>query len=498
MSYCVAAIASIAFLGVSAAIASDPVLPPRRPAPAPAPSSLQDHPGRWLAEGWQLASAEKGAATPSTRADTAQQDEAAFVKFVDYSGGLWTRPALTGDWGGLRTDLIRKGIKFSIDAVQTYQGVVEGGTDRHWKYGGSLDMVLDIDFQKAGLWPGAFLRLRAETQFGEFADTHTGALLPPNLDALFPLPDNHTTHLSSVMFMQFLSPWFGLILGKLDTLDGDGNHFAGARGKDQFLHPALVLNPAALRTTPYSALGVGCIILIPNAWGKDEAPGSLTFTLLDAGGVPNRSGFTDHPFHHVVSAFELRLPTKFAGLPGSQLLGATHSTRNFTGLDPNPRQLLAALLGIPGASLPRENDSWSFYYNFHQYLFIEPGQDTKGKGVNPDQNMLQGIGLFGRFGYADNKTSPVQAFYSIGVGGRGIIPGRDNDTFGVGYFYTSLSSELPRVVRRRFGDARGVEIYYNIEVTPWLHITPDIQIVDPSNKSVDKAVVFGVRAKIDF
>jgi hypothetical protein len=31
------------------------------------------------------------------------------------------------------------------------------------------------------------------------------------------------------------------------------------------------------------------------------------------------------------------------------------------------------------------------------------------------------------------------------------------------------------------GDARGFEGYYNIEVTPWLHITPNFQIINPSN-----------------
>jgi porin len=48
------------------------------------------------------------------------------------------------------------------------------------------------------------------------------------------------------------------------------------------------------------------------------------------------------------------------------------------------------------------------------------------------------------------------------------------------------------------GDGQGVELFYNIEVTPWYHITPDLQIIDPARETVDTAWVVGVRAKVDF
>jgi porin len=37
----------------------------------------------------------------------------------------------------------------------------------------------------------------------------------------------------------------------------------------------------------------------------------------------------------------------------------------------------------------------------------------------------------------------------------------------------------------------------HIEVTPWLHVTPDFQIIEPSLKHIDKAYIGGVRVKID-
>jgi len=46
---------------------------------------------------------------------------------------------------------------------------------------------------------------------------------------------------------------------------------------------------------------------------------------------------------------------------------------------------------------------------------------------------------------------------------------------------------------------RTVEVYYNIEVAPWLHITPDVQwVANPGGDcTVHNAVVVGVRAHID-
>jgi porin len=44
----------------------------------------------------------------------------------------------------------------------------------------------------------------------------------------------------------------------------------------------------------------------------------------------------------------------------------------------------------------------------------------------------------------------------------------------------------------------GVELYYNVQATPWCQITPDIQIIDPFRTGADSSLLFGLRAKIDF
>lgn len=44
-----------------------------------------------------------------------------------YSGDFWSRPALTGDWGGLRNTLTQKGVNLDVDLVQSLQGLNSGG-----------------------------------------------------------------------------------------------------------------------------------------------------------------------------------------------------------------------------------------------------------------------------------------------------------------------------------------------------------------------------------
>ena len=131
-----------------------------------------------------------GKDAPAT--STAEKDaiaEGIFIKDIDYSGDLWTRPALTGDWGGLRSRLIQKGWKLSFSFDQTVQGNISGGRRRQLTYHGALDYSIELDTGKAGLWPGGYIKVKGETTFGLSDNGNTGALLPVNADALYPIHD---------------------------------------------------------------------------------------------------------------------------------------------------------------------------------------------------------------------------------------------------------------------------------------------------------------------
>ena len=46
--------------------------------------------------------------------------------------------------------------------------------------------------------------------------------------------------------------------------------------------------------------------------------------------------------------------------------------------------------------------------------------------------------LFGQIGFAVQDKNPVKWFPGAGIGGRGMIPLRDNNTFGIGHYHTKI------------------------------------------------------------
>ena len=81
------------------------------------------------------------------------------------------------------------------------------------------------------------------------------------------------------------------------------------------------------------------------------------------------------------------------------------------------------------------------------------------------------------WGVADEDTNPLNWSLAGGVGGRGLIPGREEDVFGIGYFYNDLQQGdvVDRTLDLRSAE-QGFEIFYEAQVTGWLHVTPDLQV----------------------
>ena len=98
---------------------------------------------------------------------------------------IWTRDRLTGDWGGLRTDLADHGIDVGIRLSQFGQWVADGGKETTGRYGGKVDYRLNIDASNLfGLWKGFYLSMHAETRFGHDVTAEAGAFVLPNTPML--------------------------------------------------------------------------------------------------------------------------------------------------------------------------------------------------------------------------------------------------------------------------------------------------------------------------
>jgi len=391
---------------------------------------------------------------------------------------LSQRSLLLGDIGGLRPALGEHGVKVDGSTTLFYQGVAAGGNEQAFQFGGRNDYYITLDGQKLAGREGLLIELHGETRFGEDLFRQTGAISPSDTAMLFPVPDQGVTALTGVKLTQFLSEQFLVFAGKINVVDAYQNPFAAGKGQTQFMNTAFVLPPILGRTIPYSSLGAGFAVL------QDMYP-VVSVMVLDAVNHSTTSGFDD-AFEDGVSLFgSVSLPVELAGRPGHQTILFSWANKSVTALD------ASAYLDTPIGPLPilgQKSNSWALVYSADQYLWVDPDNPQRGWGV------------FTQLGLSDGNPNPIRWMLSAGVSGSSPLSSRPLDTFGVGYYCFQLSTDLKTTLDPLvpIGNEHGVELFYNIGVTKWFHITPDIQWIEPSRQSAESAVVVGVRTKIDF
>ena len=111
---------------------------------------------------------------------------------------------------------------------------------------------------------------------------------------------------------------------------------------------------------------------------------------------------------------------------------------------------------------------------------------------------LEGVGLFAILGIGDRDANPVTWSIALGVGGRGSIPGRGADTWGVGYFYNDLQELRTIPVDALAGSVQGIEAYYNIAIAESVALTLDFQWADSAVRGIDDSIIPGLRLNLTF
>lgn len=431
-----------------------------------------------------------------------------------YGGDVSSRPRLTGDWGGVRDDMAKKGIVLDMDVYWMPQSIISGGRDNANADWGNAILTLNLDTQKMGLWPGGFFKMQTVTSFEDSLLKETGAVVPAN--EAWMLPDvEPETGLQELTFTQFFSQHFGVFLGKINTI-APTNQFHGDY-RSGFLNTSMNL-PLALAMVPLSAYGAGALYLPTH---------DLTFAgmLLDPSGTIKSNDLGDAFDDGIMALASADMKIRPFGLLGHQNLTLMWSDKEHLSLDQDPANIGRLLLrekypalANPGPRLIEflgkhapallvqpeplntEENTWAAVYSFEQYLW------------QPDPKSMQGLGTFFSFGVSDGQANPIKYSFSVGLVGNGIVPGRPHDTFGIGWARTEFSDDFIPLLRNSLDlglDHEDVtEIYYNAAVTPWLSVTPNLQIIDSGlNKAsnsngdlenLDDAYIAGIRVGIRF
>ena len=378
------------------------------------------------------------------------------------------------------TGLTACGIALDADLTQFYYGVANGGREQDFRYSGHGDYVANFDMDKLVGQEGLFVQVRAEHRFGNDVNTSTGALMPVSILTSLPIADDDDLVLSEYFATQFFSDNIGVFAGKTVRIEGDPNRFAAGRGREQFSNLAFVANPVPLLAIPYSSLSAGMFYTSDPLFNQ-----YLRFVILDPVDKTTTTGFNDMFSEGVTLIAEGRLHTHVGGKSGHILMGGVWSSRDFNAVGQDPR-ILFPPLGIP---IAEKDDTWALFWNFDQFLV----EDRCHPG--------RGWGIFGRAGISDGNPNPIKWYLSLGLGGTSPICGRENDSFGAGWYYLGLSDELGPIanVLLQPRDETGVELYYKAAVCDWFEVTTDVQVIEPAiRRNATTALVAGIRANIEF
>ena len=390
---------------------------------------------------------------------------------------LWCRKQLFGDWLGARSCLAQRGIVADLQLTQFYQGVSSGGVEQTDAYGGKLDYQFTFLGEPLGLNKGFTAILHAETRYGQDANAAAGALGFPNANMLWPSADD-VTSISGLIVMQALSERVVLAGGKFNGLDLFNMIYPhSGRGIDGFMNLKLLMPPTLLRTTGLSINAAGVLLMkekqIQSAVLVYDTQGSSTTVapdLFDRG---------------VVILGYHRFFTEYCGMPGSHAFLSNYSNRTYASTDPSD------WTDLPGEGLTAapQTGSWTLTYFLDQIVWAD--------GCNENRN----VRLFSFCSIADRNPSPYGWSGNVMLKASGMVCSRPADTMGAAYFYGGLNSDFKTLVSASpnfdIEDIHGIELYYNAEITPWFHLTGDLQVIDNQNVADDPAVVLGLRAKLD-
>lgn len=390
---------------------------------------------------------------------------------------------LLGTWGGLRTDLKERGVDFELFYFGSLPSNVDGGIKTGTVYQGALLGTIDLDSEKLIGYEGGRLFISSVWLHGEegFSNEHIGDLNKVNLvdfsnmlrlwEAWYSqkLLDNKVTLKVGLMSVDrdFIVPEYYNSLASINFLNQ--TFFYPTLAFNLYQIPGFPFGNHSLPSTPYGALG---------ALVKVEPTDGFYVQAAVYEGNP------DDSYHGVDLSLDgdegalIYAETGFRwnrerGLPGTVKLGGFYHTDEFSDV----REGVRYAVGI--AAEPREHSgNFGGYLLAEQYLWLEEGRD--------DPAMQGAVGFF-RVAGAPRDRNLTEFGIDGGIVVKGLIPGRDWDTLGLGLSYLKISKDIRQGVRSvnadigtsfKLPDYEGlVELSYKAQLTAWWTLQPSVQWV---------------------
>ncbi len=364
---------------------------------------------------------------------------------------------LTGNWGGLRNRLFEDGVHIELIYQSEYFANTRGGitTDGASEYRGDLSLFLELHTGKVGWWDSGTFFAHVQSQHGNgITDDFVGDFqVLSNIDA------DDFTQLSELWYRHsFDDDRVWLKLGKQET----NADFAFVEHGVEFI----LSSPGFSPTIP--------LVTFPDPdWGLSAGVTVTDWLSVNAGifqGRPDGGRSLAKTLDNLYGPMVMLEPTvhyQWRGELGHLRIGGWWNGDRFDELDEsNPS---------PG----------TFGENYGGYVTLEQGVWSVEDGAS--------IGVFGQYGWSPEDRNEAAQYIGAGIFCSGVVPGRDDDSFGLGVFHVALSDEGGFAE----GEETAVELFYKAQLTGWLSIKPDVQYIsNPGGTTNDDAVAVGIRFEL--
>ncbi len=418
-----------------------------------------------------------------------------------------------GDPGGLRRFLAERGISYNVIYFADVFGNAAGGIRRGAVYGGLVDAELNLDLDRLLGWQGASAQVTMYQIHGRgLTRGYVGNLL--TVSAIEALP---ATRLFEAWFEQAL--FDGKLSLRLGQLAAD-SEFAISQTGTLFLNSTFGWPNIMAVVLP----GGGPIypLATPAVRAKYAPDRNLSLQVgLFNGDPAGTSRRADAPepeqLNRTGTNFRTRDPALIIaeaayayGLepggpePGTVTLGGWHHFGRFDDLrvDAAGRPLAA-----PGSGPARAyRGNGGLYAMIDQTLYREPDDPNDGASA------------FVRVAASPGERNLVDLYLDAGLGYKGLLPGRSDDTVGVAFALSRISRRargfdtdalLAGTPGPRRSSEAVLEATYQAVLAPGITVQPNVQyvfrpgggIADPwsaDGRRIRNATVFGVQATIRY
>ncbi|MFJ4156286.1 carbohydrate porin [Pseudomonas sp. NPDC089752] len=453
---------------------------------------------------WAQESSSSSPAPSATMSSTSESSDnpSPTAAYTGEGGSQW----MLGDWGGLRTELERKGYSFSMTYRNDSAYNAKGGYnhDRKWEYADQFAFTMTTDLEKVMGLKDSTLVVTLTDRNGK--DLSATRLIDPRQGQLGSAQNvfgrGNVTRLTQFLFRQKLDDGkfeytlgrfgpdaFGQFTCDFQNLDFCGNSGGNWHGDDWYNFPiGQWAASAKYQFQPEWAFQIGIFEQNPTLLENRNA-----FKVSTSGG------------DGVLIPAEIIWSPKQAlfGLPAEYRIGGFFNTADATdvyeGADGQPQPL------TPSGEFKEHSNRKGWWYVARQTVGL----------INNDP--LRNIEVFSQGFWNDRDTGYVARHYTLGVTINGPFDARPQDAIGIAVGGLSVADDVSK--RQRLineinnvsdydnprylpvqGDEYSAEIYYGFKMTNWLTLRPNVQYIKHPGgvNQVDSALLAGLMIRASF